>query len=81
MLENLLNQQKIFFFNAIKSEETAKTYKEFMKKDENSKKKWHHRTPKNRKKIKANFNLMKLKTQAEILEDKTNHYKTKNLEN
>ena len=33
MWGNLLNQRKIVFFNAIKSEETAKTYKEFMKKD------------------------------------------------
>ncbi len=29
------------------------------------------------KKIKANHNLMKLKAQTEILEDKTAHYKTK----
>ena len=32
--ENLLNQRKIDFFNAIKSEETAKTYKGFNKKDD-----------------------------------------------
>ena len=32
---------------------------------------------KTQKKIKANHNLMKLKAQTEILEDKTAHYKTK----
>ena len=31
---NLLIQRKIFFFYAIKREETAKIYMEFMKKDE-----------------------------------------------
>ena len=31
MLGNLLNQLKLTFFNFIKSEETAKIYKEFIK--------------------------------------------------
>ena len=35
MWGNLLNQQKIAFLNAIKSEETAKIYEEFMKKERN----------------------------------------------
>ena len=34
MWGNLLNPRKIAFFNTIKSEETAKIDKEFMKKDE-----------------------------------------------
>ena len=34
-------------------------------------------TEEQKKKIKANFNLMKLKAQTEILEDKTSHYKNK----
>ena len=34
MWGNLLNQQKITISNAIKSEETVKIYKEFMKKVE-----------------------------------------------
>ena len=58
-------------------------YKEFMKKDEifiprkfkeKNNTTAHRRTG---KKIKANLNHRKLKAQAEILEDKTTHYKTK----
>ena len=70
-------------FNAIKSEEKAKIYMEFMKKDEiliprklqeKNNPTGHRRTE---KKIKANHNFMKLKAQTEILKDKTTHYKTK----
>ena len=43
---------------------------------ENLKKKLHHKTEEE-KKIKANLNLMKLKAQKEIQEEKTIHYKTK----
>ena len=82
MWGNLLNQRKIAFFIAIKIEETAKNYKECMKKDNKfSSRKFQEKiTPQNteeQKKIKANLNLMKPKAQTEILEDKTTHYKTK----
>ena len=64
---NILNQGKMAFFNAIKNEETAKIYKEFMKKDEIfipriSKEKITPQDTEEQKKIKANVNLMKLKT-------------------
>ena len=79
MWGNLLNQRKIALFNAIKSEETTKIYKEFMKKDEifiprKFKEKITPQDTEEQKKIKAN---LKLKAQIEIPEDKTIHYKTK----
>ena len=83
MWGNLLTQRKIVFFNALKSEETAKIYKEFMKRDEIfiprkfKEKITPQDTEEQEKKIKANLNLMKLKAQTEILEDKTTHYTTK----
>ena len=82
MWKNLLNQQKIAFINAIKSEETAKILEEFMKKDEifiprKLKEKITPQNTKEQKIIKANLNLMKLIVQTEILKDKTTHYKTK----
>ena len=68
MWENLLNQRKIAFFNAIKSEETAKIYKEFVKKNEISiPRKFKEKiTPQDteEKKNKANLNRMKLKAQT-----------------
>ena len=78
----LLNQRKESLLNAIKSEKTAKIYKEFMKKDEifiswKFKEKITPQDTEEQKKIKANLNLMKLKVQTEIQEDKTAHYKTK----
>ena len=82
MWGNLLNQPKIAFFNAIKSEETEKIVKEFTKKDEifipkKFKEKITPQDSEEQKKMKANFNPMKLKAQIEILEEKTTHYKTK----
>ena len=82
MCGNLLNQRKIAFFNAIKSEEIAKIYTELMKKDESfiPRKFQEKITPQDteeQKKIKANLNLMKPKAQTEILKEKTTHYKTK----
>ena len=78
---NLLNQRKIAVFNAIKSEEIAKIYKEFMRKDETffPRKFKEKITPQDseEKKIQANLNHMKIKTQTEILVDKTIHFKTK----
>ena len=82
MWRNLLNQRKIPFFNAIKSEETTKIYQEFMKRDEifiprKFKDKITPQDTEGQKIIKANIYLMKLKAQTKILEDKSTHYKTK----
>ena len=82
MWGNLLNQRKIAFFNAIKSEEIVKIDTEFMKKDEiftprKCQDKISPQDTEEQKKIKANLNLMKLKAQTETLEDKTSHYETK----
>ena len=78
MWGNLLNQRKKAFFNAIKSEETVKIYKDLMKRDEifiprKLKEKITPQYAEEQKKIKANLNLMKLKAQTETLEDKTTH--------
>ena len=82
MWGNLLNQRKIVFFNAIKIEEIAKIYKEFMKKYEifiprKFKEKITPQDAEELKKTKTNLNLMKPTAQTEILGDKTTHYKTK----
>ena len=68
MWGNLLNQRKITFFNAIKSEETAEIYKEFMKKNEIfiPRKPKEKITPQDTKeKKKVTLNLMKLNAQTE----------------
>ena len=80
MWGNPLNQQKIAFYNAIKSEETAKIYNEFMKKDEifiprKFQEKINPQDTEEQEKKKKK--KIKLKAQTEILEDKTTHYKTK----
>ena len=82
MWGNPLNQRKITFFHAIKSEETAKIYNEFMKKDKifilrKFQEKINPQDTEEQNKIKTKLNLMELKAQTEIQEDKTTHYKTK----
>ena len=82
MWGNLLDQQKLAFFNHIKSEETTKIYKKLLKKDEifiprKLKEKITPPDIEEQKKIKAKLNLMKLKSQTEIMEDKNTHYNTK----
>ena len=81
MCGNLLNRRKIDFLNAIKTEETAKIYKGFIKKDEIFiPGKFKEKTPQDKeeqKKIKAKLKFVKLKAQTEIPENKTAYYKIK----
>ena len=81
MWRSLLNERKIKMFNAIKSKETAKIYKEFIERENIfiPRKFCEKSTPQDteeQKKIKSKLNLAKLKIQIELQEDKTSHYTT-----